>query len=68
MRIEQLTVRLRARSDWEAIELGMALVRQHAGAIWKPWLWFTLPLFALFNLGAWWIDQFWLAMLLMWCL
>ena len=68
MRIEQLTVRLRARSDWEAIELGMALVRRHAGAIWKPWLWLTLPVFALLNLGAWWIDKFWLAALLMWWL
>jgi hypothetical protein len=68
MRIEQLTVRLRARSDWEAIELGMALVRRHAGAIWKPWLWLTLPVFALLNLGAWWIDQFWVAALLMWWL
>ncbi len=68
MRIEQLTVRLRARSDWEAVELGMALVRRHAGAIWRPWLWLTLPVFALLNLGAWWIDQFWLAALLMWWL
>ena len=68
MRIEQLTVRLRARSDWEAIELGMALVRQHVGAIWKPWLWFTLPVFALLNLGAWWIDRMWVAALLMWWL
>ncbi|MCH6485079.1 DUF4129 domain-containing protein [Pseudoxanthomonas sp. LH2527] len=68
MRIEQLTVRLRARSDWEAIELGMALVRQHAGAIWRPWLWFTLPVFALLNLGAWWIDRMWVAALLMWWL
>jgi hypothetical protein len=68
MRIEQLTVRLRARSDWEAVELGMALVRQHAAAIWVPWLWLTLPVFALLNLGAWWIDQAWLAALLMWWL
>jgi len=68
MRIEQLTVRLRARSDWEAIELGMALVRRHAGAVWRPWLWLTLPVFALLNLGAWWIDRFWLAALLMWWL
>ena len=68
MRIEQLTVRLRARSDWEAVELGMALVRRHAGAIWKPWWWLTLPVFALLNLGAWWIDQFWLAAALMWWL
>lgn len=68
MRIEQLTVRLRARSDWEAVELGMALVRRHAAAIWKPWLWLSLVVFALLNLGAWWLDKLWLAALLMWWL
>ncbi|KRA41576.1 DUF4129 domain-containing protein [Pseudoxanthomonas sp. Root630] len=68
MRIEELTVRLRARSGWEAIELGMALVRRHAAAIWKPWLWLTLPVFIALNLGAWWLDMFWLAALLMWWL
>ena len=68
MKIEQLTVRLRARSDWEAVELGMALVRRHAGAVWKPWLWLTLPVFALLNLGAWWIDRIWLAAVAMWWL
>ncbi len=68
MRIEQLTVRLRARSDWEAVELGMALVRRHAGAIWRPWLWLSLGMFALLNAGAWWIDKLWLAALLMWWL
>lgn len=68
MRIERLDVVLRARSAWEAMELGSALVRRHAGAIWKPWLLFTLPLFALLNLGAWAIDQIWLAGLLLWWL
>ena len=38
MRLEQMTVHLRARSAWEAVELGFALVRRHAAAIWKPWL------------------------------
>ena len=61
-------MRLRARSGWEAIELGMALVRRHAAAIWKPWLWLTLPVFVVLNLGAWWLDKFWLAALLMWWL
>ncbi|QNH19534.1 hypothetical protein HEP73_00424 [Xanthomonas sp. GW] len=68
MRIERLDVVLRARSAWEAMELGSALVRRHAGAIWKPWLLFTLPLFALLNLGAWAIDQLWLASLALWWL
>ncbi|MFC6840718.1 DUF4129 domain-containing protein [Xanthomonas theicola] len=68
MRIERLDVVLRARSAWEAMELGSALVRRHAGAIWKPWLLLTVPLFALLNLGAWAIDQLWLAGLLLWWL
>ncbi|WP_369935938.1 DUF4129 domain-containing protein [Xanthomonas tesorieronis] len=68
MRIERLDVVLRARSAWEAMELGSALVRRHAGAIWKPWLLFTVPLFALLNLGAWAIDELWLASLALWWL
>ncbi|MCS3360008.1 DUF4129 domain-containing protein [Xanthomonas translucens] len=68
MRIERLDVVLRARSAWEAMELGSALVRRHAGAIWKPWLLISVPLFALLNLGAWAIDQLWLAGLALWWL
>ncbi|MGE8279252.1 MAG: DUF4129 domain-containing protein [Stenotrophomonas sp.] len=68
MRIDQLDVVLRARSQWEAMELGTALVRRHAGAIWKPWLLTTLPLFVLLNLGGWWLDNFLLSALALWWL
>ncbi|MGV8961442.1 MAG: DUF4129 domain-containing protein [Stenotrophomonas sp.] len=68
MRIDQLDVVLRARSQWEAMELGTALVRRHAAAIWKPWLLLTLPVFALLNLGGWALDAFWLPGLLLWWL
>lgn len=68
MRPEQLTVNLRARTAWEAIELGMALVRRHAGAIWKPWALVTVPVFVLLNVLAWAIDTIWLAGLAMWWL
>ncbi len=53
MRAEHLTVELRARSPWEAVELGTALVRRHARAVWRPWLWLALPVFVLVNAGAW---------------
>ncbi|MGX5729717.1 DUF4129 domain-containing protein [Pseudoxanthomonas beigongshangi] len=66
MRLEQLTVQLRARSSWEAMELGMALVRRHAAAIWKPWLLVTLPVFALLNAAGWALDLIGLAGVLMW--
>ena len=68
MKLETLTVELRPRSSWEAMELGAALVRRHAGAIWKPWLLVTGVAFALLNLAAWAVGQIWLAWLLMWWL
>ena len=68
MRLDTLTVELRPRSSWEAMELGTALVRRHAGAIWIPWLIVTGLAFALLNLAAWAIGHLWLAWLLMWWL
>lgn len=68
MRIESLAVELRPRSGWEAMELGAALVRRHAAAIWVPWIIVTGLVFALLNLAAWAIDQLWLALLAMWWL
>lgn len=49
MRAEQLRVELYPRSPWEAMELGTALVRSHARAIWLPWLLVTLPILAIIN-------------------
>jgi len=68
MRIESLAVELRPRSGWEAMELGAALVRRHAAAIWVPWTIVTGLAFTLLNLAAWAIDQLWLALLAMWWL
>ena len=68
MRLDQLTVNLRTRSPWEAVELGTALVRRHAAAIWKPWFIATSPVFALLNLGFGLLDLFWLASLSLWWL
>ena len=49
MRAEQLRVELYPRSPWEAMELGIALVRTHARAIWLPWFVLSLPLVVLIN-------------------
>ena len=68
MRLESLTVELRPRSSWEAMELGTALVRRHAAAIWGPWLLVSGLAFALLNLVAWWLDHLWIAFLLLWWL
>lgn len=68
MRIDALTVALRPRSSWEAIELGTALVRRHAGAVWRPWLALALPAFALVNALGWALDVLWLAPVVLWWL
>ena len=66
MRAEHLSVELRARSPWEAVELGTALVRRHARAVWLPWLWLALPMFAVVNAAAWALSMPLLSCLVLW--
>jgi len=66
MRIDHLDVVLRARSGWEAMELGSALSRRHARAVWGSWLMASAPLFVVFNALGWWLDAFGWAWLAMW--
>ncbi len=68
MRPEDLQVNLRPRSSWEAIELGTALLRRHAAAVWRPWLLVMLLALAMANLVAWALGAPWLALLLCWWL
>ena len=68
MRLDRLSIVLRPRTPWEAMDLGQALVREHAGAVWRSWIALTLPFLVVFNALAWWIDQPWLALLAMWWL
>jgi hypothetical protein len=68
LKLETLTVELRPRSPWEAMELGSALVRRHARAIWVPWLLVTGAVFVVLTLAAWAIGHIWLAGLLFWWL
>lgn len=66
MRIDRLDVVLRARSGWEAMELGNALTRRHARAVWGSWLLASAPLFVIVNALGWWLDAFGWAWLAMW--
>ena len=68
MRLDQLRVELRPRSPWEAVELGTALVRRNAAAIWTPWLLLSLPVFVATNALGWWLHMIPLAALPMWWL
>ena len=37
MRLEQIAVRLRRRSPWEALDLGRALLRHWAARVYRAW-------------------------------
>lgn len=67
MRLDQPRVELRPRSPWEAMELGTALVRTHARAIWLPWLLVTLPVFVVLNAIGWAAGLLpWMALAMWW--
>lgn len=66
MKLESLRVELRPRLPWEAVELGTALVRRNAAAIWIPWLLLVVPVFVAVNLAALAVDRIWIAWLAMW--
>ena len=43
MDLERMTAKVRPRKGWEAIDLGVALVQEHAPALYKIWFLITLP-------------------------
>ncbi len=50
MQVENLTIALRNRSNWEAIDLGFALARQWFLRLWTAWLISALPIFIIIML------------------
>lgn len=68
MRLDRLSIVLRPRTPWEAMDLGQALVREHASAVWRAWIALTLPFLIVLNALAWWAGKPWLAGLAMWWL
>lgn len=68
MRPEDLSVVLRERNGWEASDLGIAIVRQHAGTIFAAWALWVLPIMLLIIALSTWFEAFTLGALLMWWL
>ena len=50
MKLEHISAVLRPRSDAEAVDLGLAMVRRHAGGMYKAWFTLIIPLWALLGL------------------
>lgn len=68
MELERIGVVLRPRSPREAVDLGVAMLREHAVAVWSAWFAFTLPVaVACIGLGAL-LGLPWLGLLLLWWL
>lgn len=67
MELEKLQIDLRPRPNAQALELGMALLRAHAGTVYAVWLMLWLPLVALAagmaycfpEYGTWWLFLPW---------
>lgn len=68
MRLDQMTVALRVRSPWQAMDLGLRMVRANARAIWLPYFLFVGSVFVVCNVFAYLIDQLWLGWFLIWWL
>lgn len=68
MRVEGLDIALRRRGSWEAVDLGVALVRRHARTIFISWLIVTGIVFVLLNALLLPFELGLLAALLLWWL
>ena len=69
MNLDNVTVELRPRTEWEAADLGARMVRRDVRTIYATWFAITLPLFALAcaviwfssfpglaSIGYWWLE------------
>ena len=66
MDLDRMTVRMRPRLAWEAIDLGFAMARQWFMPLWLLWFCSALPIFGLALLLF--HDRPWLVILLVWWL
>jgi len=68
MELERISVVLRPRVPREALDLGAAMLRAHARAVWSAWFAFTVPVFVLCNAVGVLLGVPWLGLALVWWL
>ncbi len=68
MNLENVTVELRPRSEWEAVELGARMIRRDAAPIYRAWFTLTLPAILLVAVVSWFTSWGGLALFLYWWL
>ena len=65
MELEKVTAEIRPRTAWEAVDLGLSLVRVHAVALLKGWMASVYPV-CLLILTLSWSSMFWGVFLIWW--
>ena len=68
MELERISVVLRPRTPREAIDLGAAMLRGNAAAVWSAWFAFTLPVFVSCNALGVLLGLPWLGLVMVWWL
>ena len=66
MRLEAVSAVLRPRQPWEAVDLGVALLRENLGPVYRAWAAVVVPVFLLLHLAC--VAVPWLVPLLLWWL
>ena len=66
MQLEAVSAVLRPRQPWEAVDLGVTLLRANLGPVYRAWLAVVVPVFVLLQLACFAVP--WLAPLLLWWL
>jgi len=64
---QQIRIKVRPRSSWEAIDLGLRMLQHWAGPIWRAWFLLLIPLAALCHLLLY-VAEPWLIGLILWWL
>ena len=65
MELEKVSAEIRPRTQWEAVDLGLSLTREHAGLLLKVWFSSIIPL-CLIILALFWNSLFWGCFLIWW--
>ncbi len=68
MNLENVTVELRPRSEWEAVELGARMIRRDARSIYRTWFTLTLPAILIVAAVSWYTTWGGLALFIYWWL
>lgn len=65
MELEKVTAEIRPRTQWEAVDLGVSLVREHRVGLFKGWMASVYPVCLLILLATW-SASLWGAFLIWW--